>query len=210
MKNALESPKGTPTQTMMMSIARRCCVAATRAATARAAARPASKPHASATAASSSLSRFSSRSHAALQAGCPPGASGDGDVDAVTAGPESLGMAQVLFVEVGMGADQHGQDATKAAVRACRNAIEFNSIPSIGNIVPGGYANMKLHIQIGAPEGAEIDLDEVRAVFPYGNIVDPVEVCVGGLLARSGIAIPEMGDKNDDFVICVASITVGY
>ena len=181
---------------------------------------------------------------------------------------------------------RRGQDATKAAVRACRNAIEFNSIPSIRAIVPGGYDAMKLHIQIGAPEGAEINLDkattgppltitflrepscsllssvlsslrpppprcqkirlreprvclswlkrasrlelnthtkkkiqlngtrfpcdEVRAVFPYGNIVDPVEVSVGGLLARSGIAIPEMGDKNDDFVICVASITVGY
>ena len=69
---------------------------------------------------------------------------------------------------------------------------------------------MKLHIQIGAPEGAEIDLDKVRAVFPYGNVVEPIDVSVGGLLAKSGIAIPEMGDKNDDFVICVASITVGY
>ena len=37
-----------------------------------------------------------------------------------------------------------------------------------------------------------------------------VDVCVGGLLAKSGIAIPEMGDKNDDFVIAVASVTVGY
>ena len=55
-----------------------------------------------------------------------------------------------------------------------------------------------------------MDLGKVRAVFPYGNIVDPVDVCVGGLMAKSGIAIPEMGDKNDDFVIAVASITVGY
>jgi uncharacterized protein (TIGR02058 family) len=91
-----------------------------------------------------------------------------------------------------MGADQHGQDATKAAVRACRNAIEFNSIPSIKALVPGGYDAMKLHIQIGAPAGAELDLDKVRAVFPYGNIVDPIDVCVGGLVAKSGIAIPEM------------------
>ena len=67
------------------------------------------------------------------------------------AGPEALGMTKVLFVEVGMGADQHGQDATKAAVRACRNAIEFNSIPSIRDVVPGGYDKMLLHIQIGVP-----------------------------------------------------------
>ena len=127
-------------------------------------------------------------------------------------------MSKVLFVEVGMGADQHGQDATKACVRACRNAIEFNSIPSIRAIVPGGYDSMKLHIQLGVPEKmvGSVDLQKVRDVFPYGNIVDPVNVDVGGLLAKSGIAIPEMGDvdeegrPNDDFVIAVASITVGY
>ena len=34
------------------------------------------------------------------------------------------GFEQVLFVEMGWGADQHGQNATKACVRAARNAIE--------------------------------------------------------------------------------------
>lgn len=54
------------------------------------------------------------------------------------------GMAHVLFIETGFGADQHGQNATKAAVRACRNAIEFNSIPSIAALIPGGYERMAL------------------------------------------------------------------
>ena len=35
------------------------------------------------------------------------------------------GFEQVLFVEMGWGADQHGQNATKACVRAARNAIEL-------------------------------------------------------------------------------------
>jgi hypothetical protein len=30
------------------------------------------------------------------------------------------------------------------------------------------------------------------------------------LCAKSGIAIAEMGDVNDDFVIAVAAVTVGY
>ena len=34
------------------------------------------------------------------------------------------GFEQVLFIEMGWGADQHGQNATKACVRAARNAIE--------------------------------------------------------------------------------------
>ncbi len=42
--------------------------------------------------------------------------------------------------------------AQKAAVRACRNAIEFNSIPCIQQIVPNGYAGMQIHVKIGVPD----------------------------------------------------------
>ena len=51
---------------------------------------------------------------------------------------------QFSSLQVGFGSDQHGQDATKAAIKACRSAIEFNSIPSINQIVPGGYDVMKV------------------------------------------------------------------
>ena len=50
----------------------------------------------------------------------------------------------------------------------------------------------------------------MRRVFPYGQICEPIEVVEGGLMARSGIKIPEMGDKSDEFVIAVAAITIGY
>ncbi|KAA6428050.1 MAG: hypothetical protein FRX49_02711, partial [Trebouxia sp. A1-2] len=94
----------------------------------------------------------------------------------------------ILFVESGFGCDQHGQNATKAVVRACRNAIEFNSIPSVERLVPGGRNGLKLKIKIGTP-------------FP---LVD------GGLCCNSGVAIPELGDKNDDMLIAVAAVTVGF
>ena len=62
------------------------------------------------------------------------------------------GMSRVLFVQLGMGIDQHGQDATKAAVRAVRNAIERNSIPCITAVVPGGsYDAVKVHVKLGVP-----------------------------------------------------------
>eukprot|EP00547_Thalassionema_nitzschioides_P012656 CAMPEP_0194259102 /NCGR_PEP_ID=MMETSP0158-20130606/42776_1 /TAXON_ID=33649 /ORGANISM="Thalassionema nitzschioides, Strain L26-B" /LENGTH=76 /DNA_ID=CAMNT_0038998757 /DNA_START=176 /DNA_END=403 /DNA_ORIENTATION=- len=57
----------------------------------------------------------------------------------------------ILFIECGFGNDSHGQDATKAAVRACRNAIEFNSIPSITRLVPGGYDELKLDVLLAVP-----------------------------------------------------------
>mmetsp|Transcript_26241 Transcript_26241/g.32754 ORF Transcript_26241/g.32754 Transcript_26241/m.32754 type:complete len:190 (-) Transcript_26241:326-895(-) len=119
-------------------------------------------------------------------------------------------MENVLFIEVGFGNDQHGQNPTKACVRACRNAIEFNSIPSIQKIVPGGYENMKLRIQLAVPvEPEEIDEDQIKAVFPYGNIL-PIEYQKGGMMASSGIALEAMGDKNDQMIIAIACVSVGY
>ena len=120
-------------------------------------------------------------------------------------------METVLFIEVGFGNDQHGQNPTKAAVRACRNAIEFNSIPSIAKIVPLGYEGMRLRVQLALPaeyHGA-IDLAQVAAVFPYGKL-DPIELVVGGMKASSGIALAAMGDSDDSMIIAIAHVTVGY
>jgi len=119
-------------------------------------------------------------------------------------------MENVLFVECGFGNDSHGQSSTKAAVRACRNAIEFNSIPSVSKLVPGGYDGLKLSVILGIPEQYQdgLDLEQVRNVFPYGNVEFIVKN--GGLVAPSGIAIDALGDKSDDMVIVCAAVTVGY
>ncbi|CAM9440319.1 unnamed protein product [Discosporangium mesarthrocarpum] len=119
-------------------------------------------------------------------------------------------MEKVLFVEVGVGNDQHGQDPTKACVRACRDAIEFNSIPCINTIVPGGYANMKLKVQLAVPvPEEEVNIEAVKKVFPYGNLL-PIEFQRGGMRASSGIELAEMGDEGDDMIIAISCVTVGY
>ncbi|KAK9812435.1 hypothetical protein WJX73_010435 [Symbiochloris irregularis] len=117
-------------------------------------------------------------------------------------------LEQVLFVETGVGCDQHGQDITKAAVRACRNAIEFNSIPSINKIVPGGYDSMRLNVKIGCPRPEQVKIEEVVKIFPYGSI--SIEVVEGGLCCSSGIVVERFGDINDDMLIAVAAVSVGY
>lgn len=119
-------------------------------------------------------------------------------------------MKHVLFVECGFGNDSHGQSATKAAVRACRNAIEFNSIPSIASLVPQGYSGLKLSVILGVPDEyvSDLDVSEVEKVFPYGKVKFTLKT--GGLVAPSGIAIQSLGDTNDDMVIVCAAVTVGY
>lgn len=99
---------------------------------------------------------------------------------------------------------------TLAPVRACRNAIEFNSIPSIKRLVPGGYDSLKLDVLLAVPTKyrGSLDLGKVQEVFPYGSV--RFQVQDGGMIAPSGIAIDELGDKNDDMVVVCCSVSVGY
>ena len=69
---------------------------------------------------------------------------------------------------------------------------------------------MRLHVQLGLPSAYHdgVDLDQVKAVFPYGDL--RIDVEPGGLLADSGIALAAMGDQNSDMIIAVACVTVGF
>ena len=48
--------------------------------------------------------------------------------------PPPPGFTQVLLIECGVGTDQHGQSLTKACVRACKDAISFNSVPALESL----------------------------------------------------------------------------
>lgn len=119
-------------------------------------------------------------------------------------------VENVLFVECGFGNDSHGQNPTKAAVRACRNAIEFNSIPSIQRLVPNGYDDLKLDVILAVPPKyqSKLNIEECAKVFPYGSI--RFQIQDGGMIAPSGIAIDRLGDTNDDMIVVCCSVTVGY
>lgn len=123
------------------------------------------------------------------KAGLGAGRAGGGDV-----------LNRVLFIQLGFGCDQHGDrslGSTKAAVRAVRQAIEFNSIPGMVHAIPGGRENMLIHVKIGVPEEAlHVDLDAVATVFPYGKLL-PIDVVPGGLTYGSGRVVTELGDAGE-------------
>uniref|UniRef100_A0ACD5VZA8 Uncharacterized protein n=1 Tax=Avena sativa TaxID=4498 RepID=A0ACD5VZA8_AVESA len=120
---------------------------------------------------------------------------------------------KLLFVEMGVGYDQHGQDITTAAVRACKDAISSNSIPAFrrGSIPGVNSEQMKLQIKLGVPRPVQhlLDFERIKAVFPYGEITS-CEVVDGGMICSSGTCIEAMGDKNDDCYIVNAAVYVGY
>ncbi|OWM91142.1 uncharacterized protein LOC116204771 [Punica granatum] len=120
---------------------------------------------------------------------------------------------KLLFVEMGVGYDQHGQDITAAAMRACRDAISSNSIPAFrkGSIPGVTSGQMKLQIKLGVPHSLQqfLDVGRVKSIFPYGEIIS-VEVVDGGMICSSGVLVEEMGDKNEDCYIVNAAVYVGY
>uniref|UniRef100_A0A6N2KEF4 Uncharacterized protein n=1 Tax=Salix viminalis TaxID=40686 RepID=A0A6N2KEF4_SALVM len=121
---------------------------------------------------------------------------------------------KLLFVEMGVGYDQHGcKMITSAAMRACRDAISSNSIPAFrrGSIPGVASGQMKLQIKLGVPHSLQqsLDIQRVKSVFPYGEIVK-FEVVDGGMICSSGVLIEEMGDENDDCYIVNAAVYVGY
>ncbi|XWS12542.1 hypothetical protein CRYUN_Cryun37aG0098200 [Craigia yunnanensis] len=137
----------------------------------------------------------------------------DQSVGTSTTGNTSNPPMKLLFVEMGVGYDQHGQNITSAAMRACRDAISSNSIPAFrrGSIPGVTFDQMKLLIKLGVPHSLQqsLDIERVKSVFPYGKILD-VEVVDGGLICSSGVHVEEMGDKNDDCYIVNAAVYVGY
>ncbi|MBO0961710.1 Lin0512 family protein [Neobacillus sp. MM2021_6] len=119
-------------------------------------------------------------------------------------------MEKLMFIETGMGIDVHGQNITKAAVRAVKNAIHYNSMPGIRSVLPeNSLDHMKVNVKLAIPcEKENLDIDAVKEALPYGSVT--VEVMDGGMMTTSGIALEDKGDKNDMMYIVVASVEVGY
>lgn len=113
-----------------------------------------------------------------------------------------------FIVELGMGVDLHGQDATKAAQRAVRNAIERNSLPGLREV--GGITNpsqMIVDVTIAVPVAPEqVNASAVLEMLPYGQ--KTIRVVSGGMLVSGGSVIKELGDTSDAIVVANASVTV--
>ena len=87
-----------------------------------------------------------------------------------------------FVTEMGTGVDLHGQDGTNAALRAVRNAFQHVSLPGIRQVA--GVTDMKqmvVEVILGVPSEANpVDVEQVKAYFPYGTI--DVKVQAGGLM----------------------------
>jgi uncharacterized protein (TIGR02058 family) len=83
-----------------------------------------------------------------------------------------------MVLEIGMGTDIRGTDATKAACRALRDALWHNSL-SIASALGQTPDAMVIDVHIGVPRPESVDKAQVLAVLPYGK--GTVTVVEGGL-----------------------------
>lgn len=92
-----------------------------------------------------------------------------------------------MVLEIGMGTDLGGEDWTKAACRAVRDALWHNSL-TVADAFGVGHDGMRIEAVIGAGDPASVDPEAVAAVFPYGEVTIRVE--------EGGMAIPKEDGSN--------------
>jgi uncharacterized protein (TIGR02058 family) len=83
-----------------------------------------------------------------------------------------------IALELGMGTSLRRQDYTKAACRAVEDALWHNSL-SLAEAFGFEKSDMIIDVEIGVQCPQKVNIDEVAAIFPYGQA--SVQVVEGGL-----------------------------
>ena len=116
-------------------------------------------------------------------------------------------MAKKRFiVEFGTGIDLHGEDVTKAACRAVKNAISRSCLCGLVEIL--GLQDLQgIHVDIlvASPRPEQIDLDQVMDAVPIGR--KAARAVEGGMMAQ-GLCVAQFGPECDQVVVANAAITV--
>ena len=110
------------------------------------------------------------------------------------------------LIEFGMGMDFHGQDVSKAAVKAAKNAISNSCLCGLQEVLGMEDLNqVKIKVTIAAPRPEEIDCQQVAECFPIGSVT--VQAVDGGLHVP-GLYLPQFGDRDDSIEVAVAAVEV--
>ena len=121
---------------------------------------------------------------------------------------EAAIMALNRYVtEMGMGADVHGRDYTKAAKRAVSDAIRHSSL-NFFRALGKSPDEMKITVRIGVAEPNEVDTQSVAAELPYGSV--SVECVVGGLDVPADRGHTKTSPMGDAIVMANAAVIVCF
>lgn len=105
--------------------------------------------------------------------------------------------AKRMVLEIGMGTDLGGEDWTKAACRAVRDALWHNSL-TVADAFGVDREDMLIEAVIGAGDPGAVDHETVAGEFPYGQVTVRVE--------EGGMAIPK--DDGGQTILANAAVIV--
>jgi uncharacterized protein (TIGR02058 family) len=111
-----------------------------------------------------------------------------------------------FIVEIGTGIDLHGEDATKAACRAVRDAVSRSCLCGLLEIVKlQKLDDVRVEILVASPKPQQVDLEQVMAEVPIGR--KTARAVEGGLIAQ-GLCVAQFAPKCDQILVANAAITV--
>lgn len=99
---------------------------------------------------------------------------------------------QRLIIEMGIGNDLHGQDYTKAAIRAVEDAMRHSSLP-IFDSVGMDHDAMRVQVTIGVQQPEQVDCAAVAGHMPRGRV--EIRAVRGGL-----------NPSDSDIIIATAAV----
>jgi uncharacterized protein (TIGR02058 family) len=104
------------------------------------------------------------------------------------------------------GDDLPGQDATKAACRAVKDAISRSCLCGLMEIVELRDLNdMQVDVPVAVPTPEQVQAEAMLSVIPFGR--KELRVMQGSLRAP-GLYQPELGDGSLDVLVANAAVTV--
>ncbi|QBF31591.1 Lin0512 family protein [Thalassococcus sp. S3] len=106
-----------------------------------------------------------------------------------------------VLTEFGMGTSLRRQDYTEAALRAVKDALWHNSI-NMAELFGFPKEAMIITVEIGVQQPDAVDIDALKAVFPYGQ--PEVQVVKGGL------DVPRPEGNGKPTVIANAALSVSF
>jgi len=110
-----------------------------------------------------------------------------------------MGKTRVL-VEFGIGTSLRREDYTEAAKRAIKDALWHNSV-NIAELFDFPKETMIIDAEIGVQDPQKVDVDALKAIFPYGQ--PSIKVSTGGL----DVEKPDAGGRT---VIANAAVVVSF
>jgi uncharacterized protein (TIGR02058 family) len=111
-----------------------------------------------------------------------------------------------FIVEIGSGIDLHGENATKAACRAVRDAVSRSCLCGLLEIVKlQELDDVQVEILVASPKPQEVDLEQVMAEVPIGR--KTARAVEGGMTAQ-GLCVTQFAPKCDRILVANAAITV--